>query len=330
MEMIAHGGRLLEARRRFPDAPEPFLDLSTGINPAAYPFDPPAPEAWCRLPEPEAVAGLEREAAAAYGITDPAMVVAAPGTQALIQLLPRVLRPLLPQPRIAVLGPTYAEHEAAWRAAGSEVEHVTELGHRALVLCNPNNPDGARHEPRALAAAAAAMDLLIVDEAFADFEPGLSLAPFLPLPRVVVLRSFGKTFGLAGLRLGFALAEPGVAARIRQALGPWAVSGPAISIGVQALRDRPYLEKARHQARFAAARLDTVLRAHGLEVLGGTTLFRLARSPEAATIADRLGRHGILVRRFGGEPCWLRFGLPDDERAWHRLGAALHTSAGSL
>lgn len=319
METIQHGGRVLEACRRYPAAPKPFLDLSTGINPAPYPFDPPGPQAWRRLPEPEATAELEHEAAAAYGVSDPAMVVAAPGTQALIQLLPS----LLTRPRIAVLAPTYAEHEAAWRAAGTEVEPVTHLDRPALILCNPNNPDGTRHDPRTLAAAAARMDLLIVDEAFADFEPGLSLAPFLPLPRVVVLRSFGKTYGLAGLRLGFALAEPGLAARIRHALGPWAVSGPAISIGVQAFRDRQYLETARHQARMAATRLDSILHAHGLEVLGGTTLFRLARSPAAAKIADRLGHAGILVRTFAGEPTWLRFGLPADEPAWNRLGMAL-------
>ena len=321
MPGIPHGGRLLEARRNYPDAPAPFIDLSTGINPVPYPFDPPTPETWQRLPEPETLRKLERAAATAYRAPDPAMVVAAPGTQALIQLLPL----LFPRPAIAILGPTYAEHAATWQAAGTRVEQVTQLAPPAFVLCNPNNPDGARHDPAALATAATTKDLLIVDESFADFEPGLSLAPFLPLPRTIILRSFGKTYGLAGLRLGFALAEPTLAARIRQALGPWAISGPALAIGIQALTDHDYLEQEKRQTQAAAARLDLLLEAHGLRVLGGTTLFRLAASPDAPIIAERLAQAGLLVRTFPSHPTWLRFGLPPNEQAWSRLAKALTT-----
>ena len=313
-----HGGRLHAARRRFPGAPEPFLDLSTGINPHAYPFTPPPQSAWQRLPEPEDVLALQAAAARAYGVRDPAMIVAAPGTQALIQLLPRVL----PQPHIAIPGPTYAEHAAAWGTAGTEVlSDLTTCS--AATLCNPNNPDGTRHGLDAVASLADRLALLVVDEAFADFEPGPGAATLLPRPGLVVLRSFGKAYGLAGLRLGFALAEPGLAARLRNALGPWAVSGPAITIGTEALSDTGWRTAAATTAHAAAARLDGLLERAGFGIKGGTTLFRLAAGPDAAQVAERLGRAGILVRSFDHTPTALRFGLPGDEAAWSRLASAL-------
>jgi cobalamin biosynthetic protein CobC len=322
---IAHGGRLLAARRRFPDAPEPFLDLSTGINPVAYPLPPLPPAAWARLPEPEELDRLQMAAAVAYGVADPAMVVAAPGTQLLITLLPR----LWPLRSVAILGPTYAEHAASWRAVGSavtEVDDAARLGTaEGAVLCNPNNPDGRilpNDMVRALADQLARGGLLVVDEAFADLE-GVSVAPQLPHPALVVLRSFGKTFGLAGLRLGFALASPDRAAAIRSALGPWAVSGPAIAIGCRALADAAWLAEARARLARDAAALDACLIAAGLRIVGGTRLFRLAATPDAAAIYHRLGRAGILVRRFGAHPGWLRFGLPGDATALARLAAAL-------
>ena len=309
--MISHGGRLEAARHRWPGAPEPWIDLSTGINPDAYPFEPPPAEAWTRLPEPEQVAALEAAAARAYGLKDPTMAVAAPGTQALIQLLPR----LLPQARITIDGPTYAEHEAAWAASGATIAPDAP----ARVLCNPNNPDGRRHDPATLHADR----LLVVDEAYADFEPGLSLAPHLPRPGVVVLRSFGKAYGLAGLRLGFALCERALATRLREALGPWAIGGPAIAIGRAALLDHAWRVQAAGRANAAAARLARLLAASGLTVLGGTSLFQLGQTPHAAARYDRLGQAGMLVRRFDRAPTWLRFGLPPNDPGWARLQTAL-------
>ena len=319
MTPIPHGGRLLAARARHPSAPAPFIDLSTGINPDAYRFDPPGADAWRRLPEPESLAALEHAAARAYGLRDPACIVAAPGTQALIQLLPRVA----PQPQITIVSPTYAEHAAAWAAAGTAVRHAGRVDGAACVVCNPNNPDGARHAPVDLLNQAAAMDLLVVDEAFADFEPGLSLGPSLPRPNIVVLRSFGKAYGLAGLRLGFAILNPDAAAQLRTAMGPWPISGPAIAIGTQALMDTAWQAKAAATAHAAAARLDALLLQSGMRPAGGTALFRTAETPNAAASADRLAQAGILVRQFGYAPTWLRFGLPPNEDAWSRLTAAL-------
>ena len=321
-----HGGRLAELCRLFPGAPKPFLDLSTGINPYPYPAPKLAADHLTRLPAPEALAALAAAAARAYGLIGDGEVIAAPGSQALIGLLPL----LRPAGRVAVLGPTYAEHAFAWRAAGHQVQEVTTLAAaqaaEVVVLCNPNNPDGrmiAAAELRAFASPLAARGgWLVVDEAFADFAPaGVSLAPSFPARGVIVLRSFGKASGLAGLRLGFALVPATLAPRLRAALGPWPVSGAAIAIGTQALDDARW--RAAMAARLAdeAARLDGALAAADLVPRGGTPLFRLAETADADKVFHRLGAAGILVRRFAGEPRWLRFGLPGTALA--RLSAAL-------
>jgi len=318
---IAHGGGLIAARARFPMAPEPWIDLSTGISPLPYPAPSLPPEAYHRLPEPEEVRRLEAAAAAAYGVADPGMVVAAPGTQILISLLPHLLR----LDRVAVLGPTYAEHAAAWTAAGSAVSIAASIAAIGLepgaVLCNPNNPDGRRVRGIDLAALAACVGVLVVDEAFTDLEePGLSLAPMLPA-NAIVLRSFGKTYGLAGLRLGFAVAGPAMAKTIRRALGPWAVSGAAVAIGTAALADAAWLASTRARLQTETAQLDDMLKQAGLRIVGGTFLFRLAAHAHANALFERLAESGILVRRFDAEPSWLRFGIP--AYGWDRLAAAL-------
>ncbi|HEY4345519.1 MAG TPA: threonine-phosphate decarboxylase CobD [Parvibaculum sp.] len=327
-DMLAHGGRLTEARRLFPGAPNPFIDLSTGINPVAYPIPVLSAEVFARLPEPEALGGLQAAAASAYGAADAAMVVAAPGTQILIDLLPR----LFARDAVTIWGPTYAEHEAAWRRAGAVVKVTTALediqGAHNVMLCNPNNPDGRRSSGEALAALADRLaehnGLLIVDEAFVDFEEtALSVVPYLPKPNLVVLRSFGKSYGLAGLRLGFALAAPEVASFIRTALGPWAVSGPAIEIGGKALADAAWRELAVARLERDATRLDVLLRKAGFLIVGGTKLYRLVEHPKASGFFERLGRAGILVRRFAEQPHWLRFGIPGDVTQWARLQKAL-------
>lgn len=323
-----HGGRLGEARRLFPDAPEPFLDLSTGINPVPYPLPELRTELFTRLPEPEQVAALERVAARAYGVAGPEMVVASPGTQILVDLLAR-LWPLSP---VRILSPTYNEYARAWTGVGCRVGCVTDaeaLRDAAVaVVCNPNNPDGRRLSRACLLGLAnrlAARDgILIVDEAFADLEgEDLSLAPALPHPALVILRSFGKTYGLAGLRLGFALAAPNRVNVIREALGPWAVSGPAIAIGQRGLGDAAWLSATAARLARDTRRLDNCLTRAGLIVRGGTTLFRLAEADDASFVFHRLGRAGILVRRFHEHPGWLRFGVPSHDRDVERIGLAL-------
>lgn len=330
--MLPHGGRLRAARASFPGAPEPFLDLSTGINPWPYPLQPLSEAAFTRLPEPDDEAALCRLAAATAGAPGPDHVAAAPGSQILISLLPV----LLPCRRAVVLSPTYGEHQAAWAASGAATIAVPDadalLAHAApgtvLVICNPNNPDGRRLPRAALAVLAGRCaeqgGMLVVDEAFADLEPDVpDAAALLPSPGLVVLRSFGKSYGLAGLRLGFMLADPVCAARMRCLLGPWAVGGPAIEAGLQALADSGWRARTGARLADAAMRLDRLLCRGGLSVLGGTRLFRLAGMPDGADLFDRLGQAGLLVRRFEAQPRWLRFGLPPDETAWTRLEAVL-------
>ncbi len=328
-EPIEHGGDPDRAERRYGRPRGGWLDLSTGINPNAYPVGRVAPDAWRRLPDGAALAALSLAAANCYGVRDPALVVAAPGTQALLQWLPR----LCPPGTVAVISPTYAEHARCWKLAGHRVAEVADLaaagacGARVVVAVNPNNPDGRRFAPRALAALARALArrhrLLVVDEAFADVAPDISVASRAGTAGLVILRSFGKFFGLAGVRLGFALAPAPLAEALRQALGSWAVSGPAAALGVAALSDRRWQARTRRALSADTARLRALLETHGLQILGGTDLFVLAGHPSAGKLWETLARRGVLARRFADHPCWLRFGLPGRESDWQKLARAL-------
>jgi cobalamin biosynthetic protein CobC len=325
-----HGGSLGRADALFPGAPKPWVDLSTGINPHSYPlFDLPA-TAFSRLPEDARTHELSALAARTYGAPSAANVVCAPGTQI---LLPLVMA-LAPPGRAKVLSPTYAEHRRAAALVGhdtSETTNVDDLFDCDLaVVVNPNNPDG-RVVPRAdLLRLARHMTgkcgLLVVDEAFMDVGPhSESVSGDTDLPSLVVLRSFGKFFGLAGVRLGFALANGATAARLSGQLGPWAVSGPTLEYGLRALADRDWQTGMRLRLATDAARLDALLADHAIPVAGGTTLFRYVQLPAAASLFDALGRSGILVRNFSHTPDALRIGLPATDAEFDRLRAALTT-----
>jgi cobalamin biosynthesis protein CobC len=330
---VEHGGDLGAARLLFPGAPEPFIDLSTGINPYPYPIPQLPADLFTRLPDGAALDRLAAVAAQTYGAPSAAHVVPAPGSQILLPQVAGLVRP----GRAAVLGPTYAEHIRAAALAGHRVEEVADLAQLRdvdlAVVVNPNNPDGRSLPRQALLACASGLPppgLLVVDEAFMDVGAGgTSLAPDVGRGNIVVLRSFGKFFGLAGLRLGFALAGPAIAARLRATLGPWVVAGPALAIGAAALSDRSWGETTRTRLAQAARRLDQVLAGAGLEIAGGTSLFRLVRTPAAPALFHHLGRAGILVRRFGDQATWLRFGLPASEPEWQRLAAVMAAFAGS-
>lgn len=323
--MIEHGGGIAAAEARFGRPREGWLDLSTGINPWPYPVPLLPPAALTRLPEQDAVDDLRAAAAGYCGVGDPSVIVAAPGSQALIQVLPRVV----PRGRVAILGFTYGEHALCWHRAGHEIVIADDLAVAAdvLVVTNPNNPDGRVIGRRDLVAAAERLavhgGLVVVDEAFADMRPEISVASGAGGDGLCVLRSFGKFFGLAGLRLGFALAPDALAWRIEAELGPWAVAGPAIEIGRRALRDEGWIGTTRRRLADAAARLDAVLATSGLEIIGGTDLYRLARVPSAGAVWERLARHGILTRAFADRADWLRFGLPPDMKAEDRLARCL-------
>jgi cobalamin biosynthetic protein CobC len=325
-EPMVHGGHLDFARRMFPDAPQPWIDLSTGINPSAYPLPDIALHAWTRLPDAEALARLEQIAGRAYRAPSHIHVVAGAGSQSFIQWLPHLTQAR----RVAILGFAYAEHAARWRASGAAVEEVATLEQllRAdvAVVVNPNNPDGRLTAPEDLADLSLRMarkgGLLVVDEAFMDMTPLYSLAPHMR-GEAIVLRSLGKAYGLPGVRLGFALCGKEWAARLRDALGPWSVAGPALAVGAAALEDSPWLAESAARLDAAALRLDKMLREAGFEILGGTALFRLAGHERSGSWFRRLAECGIWTRNFVEKPAWLRFGVPGDEDAWKRLERAL-------
>ena len=255
-------------------------------------------------------------------------MVAGPGSQVLLAQTAF----LLARGRASILAPTHSEHARAAELAGHNVVEVAEVGQlaesRIAIVVNPNNPDGRIDGRDALLALADRLrrrgGLLLVDEAFMDVGPyGVSVADQTGRGNIVVLRSFGKFYGLAGLRLSFALASPEIAGRIGAALGPWPVSGAALAVGRAALADADWREKARGLLAQAVLRLETLLANAGLEIVGGTFLFRLVRTKDAAELFQRLGQAGIIVRRFADHPSWLRFGLPGNEAEWQRLGAAL-------
>ena len=322
--MLEHGGALRAAATRYRIPLSDWLDVSTGINPQGWPVPPIPATVWQRLPE--AGDGLEDAAAAYYGT--PYLLPVA-GSQAAIQALPL----LREQGRVGVLHPGYAEHAYAWRRAGHEVEALAvEALNRAvdrleaLVLIHPNNPAGQRFDQATLldwrARLAARGGWLVVDEAFMDATPEDSLASYIGLPGLIVLRSLGKFFGLAGARMGFALAEPTLLERLREALGPWTVSGPARWVATQALNDREGQARMRVELHRSGRRLADLLKRQRLPVAGGTALFQWVPLPEAEFWQDALARRGILVRGFS-DPPGLRFGLPGVESEWRRLELAL-------
>ncbi|MDQ1232001.1 aminotransferase class I/II-fold pyridoxal phosphate-dependent enzyme [Sphingomonas sp. SORGH_AS_0879] len=315
-----HGGRIDAAKALFPHVTEPWLDLSTGINPV--PWQPPAGLAVdaAPLPDRSTLARLEALAAAHFGAA-PERVAAVPGSEMALRLLPLLG---VAQPIVAVR-PGYGTHGAV---ATARVDHAVleEWPGRAgsLLLANPNNPDGVHRSPEQLTqladAQARAGGWLILDEAFADAMLGPGFAGG---ERVVVLRSFGKFFGLAGLRLGFVIAEPEWLARLRALLGDWPVASHAIVWGSAAYADRGWIAATRDALAARAVALDAVLARHGLTARGACPLFRMVETPDAPAIFARLAAAGILVRPFADAPERLRFGVPvaDD---LNRLDRALH------
>ena len=312
----------------FKQAPEPWIDLSTGINPHSYPvFDVPA-TVLSRLPEPERLAELKRVAAQTYGAESADHIVASPGTQPVMAFAARFVR----RGQCCIVGPTYSEHAECATLAGHQVETVARLSSVATadlaIVVNPNNPDG-RHFTRVELLTvgeeiSANGGLLVIDEAFMDVaNADQSLAGRIGEKNIVVMRSFGKFFGLAGLRLGFAIAPPPIASALAAALGPWPISGPALEYGLQALRDSGWQNAMRRRLEAESNRLHSLLSSSDIEMVGGANLFQLVRHESAGDLFKHLGQSGIFVRRFAGRPTLLRFGLPGDESEWERLAETL-------
>jgi cobalamin biosynthetic protein CobC len=325
---VFHGGDIGLAEKIHGHPQHGWLDLSTGINPKPYPFREIGFEAYSKLPQRNSLEKLKGEAQRFYGTPSSDNVVPAPGTQALIQWLPR----LRGFSRVAVVGPTYEEHFKVWNAVGHKVTMCGTPGEapedtEVMVVVSPNNPDGRRYPPDELEALRKDLAIrggwLVVDEAFADVIPDLSLAGHCNKGGLIILRSFGKFFGLAGVRLGFALTNAALAKHLADALGPWAISGPAEAIGIQALGDKAWIEKTRRVLATGRQQLETLLKRKGFEIAGGTDLFLLINSEVAEEFHIHLARQGIWTRAFPEYPAWLRLGQPGSKKNWDRLKVAL-------
>lgn len=315
--MRDHGGNLDWAKARWGQGT--WVDLSTGINRVPYPM--PALPDWAvtALPPAPAMAGLLAAAQGAWETDAP--ILALPGAQAAIQLIP-----LLSAPGTArVLGPTYNEHAACLRACGWAVEEVGTLADLAgadlAVVVNPNNPDGQRHTPGVLLDLLPRVGRLVVDESFADPQPAFGLTGRAASPGLLVLRSFGKFYGLAGLRLGFVLGEAPEVERLRALSGPWPVSGPAIVAGTAALADRDWAAATITRLHQDCARMDALAIRRGWSLVGGTELFRLYDTPGATEAQDHLARDKVWSRIFPWSPRLIRLGLPAPGE-WDQVAAA--------
>lgn len=326
--MLEHGGNLHDAIIRLGRPREQWIDLSTGINPQSYPVPALPADIWHRLPEPSTELTV---AAQSYYKASHILPVA--GSQAAIQALPRLRAQANPQSRVAVAELAYAEHAHHWAQAG---HRLRKLAHENLsnavtdcdvmVVCNPNNPTGATVAPALLLAWADELasrgGWLIVDEAFADPTPALSIAEWSSRPGLIVLRSLGKFFGLAGLRLGFAAGHPSLLAQLAELIGPWTVSSAAQQIGCAALRNQVWQQAMRAQLLASGGRLHALLLQQDIEA-SGCALYQWWPEPHAHAFSQCMAEHGIWVRVFTGSVPGIRMGLPPDESAWQRLDQAL-------
>lgn len=301
-----HGGNLDAAIERFGGEKSDWIDLSTGISPWSYPIRDTPDVAWQALPDARKSAQLVAAAQSFWNIPEKAAILAAPGASSIIARIPA----LRPPGRVRIDGPTYNEHAAAFQNAGwTESKENCD----AFVAVHPNNPDGSFWNPFELAG-----QLRIIDESFCDVAPERSLIAEAARGDTLVLKSFGKFWGLGGLRLGFVIGPQAMIARLRDWLGPWPVSGPAIEIGIRALQDPNWAASHRKRLETAAQRLDDVILGKEATLVGGTSLFRLYQVDDAAVWQERMARIHVWSRVFPYNAKWLRLGLPPDH-GWARL-----------
>ena len=320
-----HGGRLNTVAQQSDIELDNWLDLSTGINPNGWPVPSMPERIFTRLPEDDD--GLTDAATGYYG-TNNHVVVA--GSQAAIQLLPQLRSTC----RVGILNPGYEEHAYCWHAAGHTVSLISAADIDSLIdeldviiLINPNNPTGEMFTRVQL------LDWhdrlvnrdgwLVVDEAFMDSQFGHSLLEYTQRKGLIILRSLGKFFGLAGLRVGFVFAEKSLLNKLAYRLGPWSVSHPSRYIASLALSDFNWQQKTRQFITRQSDKLITLLAVHNLAPHGGTHLFQWVKNMNALQWYEQLAQQGILVRYFE-QTSSLRFGLPKNDIELERLGLALY------
>ena len=306
-----HGGGLDAAVARYGGTREDWLDLSTGVNPDPYPIPKFSSDAWTALPDQAAFERLERSARDFWNVPQTAGCVIANGASSLIARMPE-----LHPGRAYIPAPTYNEHAAAFARMGRA--EVTNPDAPIKIVVHPNNPDGRIWSRDELAHGA----LIVVDESFCDVSPELSLINMSDEPNTLVLKSFGKFWGLAGLRLGFAFGDPTLCAALQESLGPWAVSGPALELGADALSNKRWAAETRAKLANSADKMDALLTKKGASLVGGTSLFRLYDVGDANAWKKRLAQGRVWSRSFPYSKTWLRLGLPPEDR-WSQLESAL-------
>lgn len=325
-----HGGDLAHAKSLAVDPVDPavaWVDLSTGINPVTYDIGAIPASVWNRLPGAALMGDLLGAARDYYRVPQGLEILAGAGSQALLQILPRVLNVA----KVQIVGPTYGGHQTSWARHGCSVVALDTLEEAdpagVVIIVHPNNPSGVLADLSVVQILASKMKdaggTLIVDEAFCDCVPDFSVVPRSEGLPTLVLKSVGKFFGLAGLRLGFAIASPDLIDKITAQLGDWPVSGPALFGGAKALADRDWQMAMRAELAAKKVRLDALLGLIEGRVIGEASLFALLETAQAGALYDHLLRHHIYVRAFEYDRDWLRIGLPQGEDEFARLEQAL-------
>lgn len=324
--MLQHGGGLNKAAKKYNIPLDNWVDCSTGINPNSWPIPKLPQRVFHRLPEADD--NLHEVARHYYQAVS---LLAIPGSQSVIQLLPQLRSTC----RVAVPETGYAEHAHAWEKAGHNVVYLngeTEAINKniplfdVLIIINPNNPTGKLFSVDNLLSwhhqLAKKGGWLIVDEAFIDTRPEHSLAQYSQRKGLIILRSLGKFFGLAGIRSGFVLAESELLLTINNALGPWCVSGPSRFITLHALQDKKWQNETAKKLKQQSIRLKKIIendlqKKYANSTLKGADLFQTLCCKNAKSLHEALAYHGIFTRLLDNEK-GVRFGLPKSSQ-WSHL-----------
>ncbi len=330
MAVFEHGGDLDRAITQYGGNRKDWIDLSTGINPYSYPVSnlvsSLSSDFLRDLPDQQLIETTAQSARNAYQANFSGLPLA--GAQQAIQLFPSIIE--VGSKKACILHPSYNEYEAQLQKAGWQITHCHHLdemtGADCAIIANPNNPDGRQFLPTELLELAGIVGTLIIDESFCDLYPHLSVLPLTTEQHqnIIIFRSFGKFYGLAGLRLGFVFSHSKTLKQFESAAGKWAVSAPALAIGAGALQDENWRQQTMAKLTHDAKRLDRIAHQNGLHLIGGTDLFRLYQWDNAKNMQDKLAGHKIWSRIFSYSENWIRLGIPTDD-SWERVQRALQS-----
>ena len=326
--LFLHGGNLDEAARYYGHHLEDMTDLSTGISPLSYPLasDQFKSADWQALPRKTEEDNLIAVARRAYNVVQTAELCLGSGSQSLLQAAARLMESAC---TVWIPAPTYSEHGRVWQQAGHKVVTSADMpcDARCAVIVNPNNPDGRVYEREMLLQLADELSqkggFLLLDEAFIDCNPALSLMASADVKGLVILRSLGKFFGLAGLRVGFATGHKDIITSLRHQIGPWPLATPSITAATYALNDEKWAHMHRRELAVLLDRMQQILAASQIKIIGRTGLFITVSDPDARALHAVLAGQAIWVRAFEYEPEWLRFGLTADETVFRKVTACL-------